>query len=98
MARRQVDQLNTPAIEEAVAADEDGVGPLAHKSCEGRIDLAAGTDVEDLNLQPHGASCRFHVSHCGLPKCSGRIDEHRHTRRRGHPLAQEFYSTCTEPT
>ena len=66
MARRQVDQLDTPAVEEGVAADEEGVGPLAHKSCEGRIDLAAGAGVEDLDLQPHGASSRFHVSHRGL--------------------------------
>ena len=32
------------------------------KRCEGRIDLAAGAGVEDLDLQPDGASSRFHVS------------------------------------
>jgi hypothetical protein len=42
MARPQVGQLDAPAGEYGVAADEDGVGPLAHKSCEGRVDLAAG--------------------------------------------------------
>ena len=46
--------------------DEEGVGPLAHKSCEGRIDLAAGAGVEDLDLQSDGASSRFHVSQRGL--------------------------------
>ena len=66
MARRQVDQLDAPADEKGVGADEEGVGPLAHKSCEGRIDLAAGAGVEDLDLQPHGARSRFHVSQCGL--------------------------------
>ena len=45
-------------MEEGVAADEERVGPLAHKSCEGRIDLAAGAGVEDLDLQPHGAGSR----------------------------------------
>ena len=42
VARRQVDQLDTPAGEEGVGADEERVGPLARKRCEGRIDLAAG--------------------------------------------------------
>ena len=59
-------QLDTPGLEEGIAADEEGVGPLAHKSCEGRIDLAAGAGVEDLDLQPHGAGSRFHVSQRGL--------------------------------
>src|SRR6202022_154408 len=34
-------QLDTPAGEYGVAADKEGVGPLAHKSREGRVDLAA---------------------------------------------------------
>ena len=63
MARRQVDQLDTPGAEKGIVADEEGVGPLAHKSCEGRFDLVAGVGVEDLDLQPHGAGSRFHVSH-----------------------------------
>ena len=37
MARGQVDQLDTPAIEEGVAIDEKGVRSLARQSCEGRI-------------------------------------------------------------
>jgi hypothetical protein len=40
--RRQVDQLDTPASEEWVDVDQKGIGPLAHKSCESDIDLAAG--------------------------------------------------------
>ena len=43
-------------MKKGVAADEEGVGPLAHKSREGRIDLAAGAGNENLDLQPHGAS------------------------------------------
>ena len=62
VAGRQLDQLHTPADEKGVSADEEGVGPLAPKSCESRINLAAGAGVEDLDLQPHGAGSRFHVS------------------------------------
>ena len=52
--------------EKGVAADEKGVGPLTPKSCEGRSDLTAGPGVEDLDLQPHGAGSRFHVSQRGF--------------------------------
>jgi hypothetical protein len=57
MARRQVGQLDAPAGEYGVAADEDGVGPLAHKSCEGRVDLAAGAGFLLL-----GGKLNFRVS------------------------------------
>ena len=33
-------QLDAPAVEERVCANEERIGPLAHKSCESRIDLA----------------------------------------------------------
>ena len=66
MARRQGGKLHPPAGEKGVGADEKRVGPLAHKRREGHIDLAAGAGVEDLDLQPHGASSRLHVSQRGL--------------------------------
>ena len=95
--RRQLDQLHTPGVEEGVAADEEGVGPLAHKSREGRIDLAAGAGIDDLDLQPHGAGSRFHVSQRGLGiRGIGRIDEHGHTSGCGHQLAQEFQPLCRQ--
>ena len=97
MARRQVDQLDAPAGEEGVAADEQRVGPLAHKRCEGRIDLAAGAGVEDLDLQPHGARSRFHVSQRGLGSRSiGRIDEHGNASGSGHQLTQQFQPLCRQ--
>ena len=66
MARCQDGKLYPPGVEERAAADVQRVGSLAHKSCEGRIDLAAGAGLEDLDLQPHGTSSRFHVSQCRL--------------------------------
>jgi len=65
VTRRQEDQWGTPAGEKGVAADEEGVGPLAHKSCESRIDLAAVAGVEDLDLQPNGASSRSQAARRG---------------------------------
>ena len=58
MARRERRKLDAPADEERVGGDEEGVGPVAHEGGEGRLDLAAGAGVEDLNLQSEGA-CRF---------------------------------------
>jgi hypothetical protein len=42
VARCQMGQLDTPASEKRAAADEKGIGLLAHKSRECRIDPAAG--------------------------------------------------------
>jgi hypothetical protein len=58
MARGHYRKLDTPAVEETVGRDEEGVGPVTHEGGEGRLDLAAGASVEDLNLQSDGA-CSF---------------------------------------
>ena len=52
MARRQVDQLNSPASEEGVDVDEKRVGSLMHKSGKRQTDLAAGAGGQDQNFQP----------------------------------------------
>src|SRR5262249_19241801 len=70
-----------------------------HKSGEGRIDLAAGAGIKDLNLQSDGASSRLHVSQRGLlSRSSGRIDEHGDTSRARHHLTQEFKPLCGQLT
>src|SRR5258708_24657676 len=50
--RRQLGPLDPPAPQEGIAGDEDAAGPLACKSCEGRIDLPDSADLKDLDLQP----------------------------------------------
>jgi hypothetical protein len=50
MARRQMDQLGAPTVEEGVATDEQGIGLFMHKRREGRIDLADGAGFENLGL------------------------------------------------
>src|SRR5262249_35004186 len=77
MARCQENELDAPTAQESVAADEEGIGPLAHNACEGRIDLTAGAGTEDLDLQPHGTGSRFHLSQSGFSSPSiSRIDDH----------------------
>jgi hypothetical protein len=93
--RRQVDQLDTPAGEKCVIANEQGVRPLAHESCEGRFDLRTGAGFENLDLQCHGASSRFRVSQRGLCiRGIGRIDKHGNASGSRHKLAQESQSLC----
>jgi len=55
IGRRERRKLDAPADEEAVGANEEGIGPVVHEGCEGRLDLAAGAGVQDLNLQSEGA-------------------------------------------
>jgi hypothetical protein len=82
--------LDSSAVEEQVAGDEEGVGPLALEGCEGPIDLAAGAGPVELDLQPHGASGRFDISYRGLGhRGIGRIDKHGNARGPRHQLAQE---------
>src|SRR5262245_64563715 len=85
-----MDQLDPSAVEEGVAIDEEGVGPLAYKCSIGRIDLTAGASVEHLGLQSQGASRRVHVFHRGFGSHGiGRIDEHDHTIGCRYQFTQE---------
>src|SRR5215468_8164818 len=91
-------KLHPPTGEKRVGDNEERVGPLAHKSCEGRINLVAGAGVEDLNLQSNGARSRFHVSQHPLRIGGGRIDEHCYTSRSRHQFMQEFQLLCYQLT
>jgi hypothetical protein len=73
---------------------------LPTKSASGRSrpKVANAASISGLVLalrQPHGPSRDFHVSHgCFGVRGIGRIDEHGHTSRFGHQLAQEFEPLC----
>src|SRR6516165_4787433 len=55
IARRERRKLDAPVDEEHLGHNEEGVGPVAYEGGEGRLDLAAGACIEDLNLQSDGA-------------------------------------------
>ena len=50
VARRQGGKLHGAAGEECIAGDEEGIGTLTFKGGKGRIDLADGRGVENLDL------------------------------------------------
>ena len=91
MAHREHRKLHAPAREEGIAGDEQGIGPLAPKRREGRLDLAAGAGVEHLNLQSEGACGFRYISQRGLGDgwSVGRIDQHGDPNGLGHHLTQE---------
>src|SRR5262249_8001253 len=62
----QLGQLDPSTVQERGDPDEDGIGALATNSFEGGIDLRTAVGVEDLDLQPNGASRRLHLFHLGL--------------------------------
>ena len=62
VACRQLSQLDPPVEQEGCAADDEGVRSLTHKSVERSIEFEALAGVENLDLQPHGASNCSHVS------------------------------------
>jgi hypothetical protein len=62
VVRRQLDQLDTPRIEEGSLPDEQSIIPLACNFRECRIDLAAGVGVKDTDLEAHGASGHIDVA------------------------------------
>src|SRR5262249_20843339 len=91
IARRQGGKLYPAAGEKGVAADEDGVGALAHKICKGVIDLPAGPGIEDLNLHSHAARSGLYLSHYGLGnRRILRVAEYSKTPDTGYHLPQEF--------
>src|SRR5262249_56322732 len=88
---RKQPYLQTPAVEEAVTADEHRITPLSRHRSECRIDLACGTGLVDRNIQPNGKRRRFSLlGGCSSIDTVGWIDEHRDVRSGGHQLLQNF--------
>jgi hypothetical protein len=97
VARRQRRQLDSPAVEESVWGDEDGVEPLAHKGCELRIDFTIGACVEKLNLYRQDASSRFHISEHGRRvRNVGWIVQHGDPSDCGYQLTQKSQPLCSQ--
>src|SRR5215467_10261328 len=84
-------QLNTSAIQKRADPDKDGIGSFATHRFECGIDLGAGISVEDLDLQPQGASSRVHILQLSLGyRCVSRIDEYCNTDELGQQPTQEL--------
>ena len=61
VAGRQRDDLIAPAVEERIGANDERAGPLLDHGCEGRVDVAFGAGIQDMELQPQRARRRLQV-------------------------------------
>ena len=62
MAHREQRKLHAPAGEQGIVGDEQGIGPLAPKSREGRLDFAAraiGHHTPRLSVRPPDGHIRL---------------------------------------
>ena len=90
MARRQDGKLHAPGGEKRIGGNEERVGVIAYKRCEGSINLVAIVRVQDLDLQSEGARGLWYVAERGLgSRGIGRIDQHGNANGLGHQLMQK---------
>jgi hypothetical protein len=94
MTRRQIDQLDAPGRQKGITGDEKSVGPLACERCKHHFDFLAGSGFEDLDLQPHGAGSRFHVSQRGVRFQNIRANEQANANRPRHQFTEDFQPLC----
>src|SRR5260370_12417 len=86
VTRRERRKLDAPAREEDITSDVQGVGAIAHEGGEGRLDLAAGAGVEDLNLQSHCTGGFRYISYAVFCLKKKNIDHNCNTNHPAHPL------------
>ena len=75
MAERQCGELFAPADKEWIVADHEPAGSQLDQRCKGRVEVAFGAGVQDMELQPEGAGRRLQISRLGLGGGIGRVDE-----------------------
>src|SRR6516162_9588852 len=88
VTRRERRKLDAPAREEDITSDVQGVGAIAHEGGKGRLNLAPGGGVEDLDLQSHCTGGFRHVSYALGTSDIGRIDQHGNPNCLGQQLVQ----------
>jgi hypothetical protein len=76
MAHGERRELDAPGQKERVRGNEQRVGLLAHKCCEGCIDLPNGPGVIGLHLHRETARGRFQGAEHGRGNRVGGIGKH----------------------
>ena len=62
VAQGQCGELLAPAIKKWITADHERAGSQSGQGCEDRIEFALGARMQDMELQPEGASRRLQLS------------------------------------
>jgi hypothetical protein len=99
VAHREHRKLHAPAAEEAIAGVEQGIGPLAPKTREGRLDFAAGGfstpatfNSPVLRTRPKAEAMRQGMwpLRSSMPRSSSCFGLARNTRTSGPNLGREI--------
>src|ERR1700692_3181783 len=99
MVRCQIGQLDASRRKELVIADEKSVRAVVRKACKGRINVAAGSDFENaqLNAQLGGRGFDLCEDGFGIGRI-GRVDEYRDMSSGRRQLMQKFKPLCRQLT
>src|SRR5262245_53237141 len=91
VAERQRGELFNPARKKWIRGDHEPTCSQLDQLCEGSVKVTFGACIQDMELQPEGASRCLQLFRVGLNKSGiGWIDNHSHGARRGDQLVQQF--------
>ena len=90
ITRRRRRKLHAPAGEESIGGDQQRIGLAAQHGDERYLDLATGTGVEELDLQPDCARSLRQVPLRGLITGGiARVDQRGNASGLGHQIVQQ---------
>src|SRR5262245_269181 len=88
---RQRGELFASARKKWIGSDHEPARSQLDQLCESRIKITLGACIQDMELQPEGASRCLQFLRVGLDKSGiGWIDKQSYDARRGDQLVQQF--------
>jgi hypothetical protein len=92
VAERQHREQFAPAVEEWIAPDHEPAGFQWDQVCEGRINVASATRLQDMELPPQRAGRRLQLSRLDIATGKSRVDERGYCAHVGEQLVQQLQS------
>src|SRR6516162_5469653 len=92
VAEREHRELFAPAVEEWIALDHEPAGSQWDQVCEGRINVASATRVQDMELPPQRAGRLLQLSRLDIATGKSRIDECGYCAPVGEQLVEQMQS------
>src|SRR5262249_47029333 len=92
VAEREHRELFAPAVEEWIARDHEPAGLQSDQICEGRINVASATRVQDMELPPQCAGRLLQLSRLDIATGKSRVDERGYCAPVGEQLVQQLQS------
>jgi len=90
VAEREHRELLAPAVEEWIAPDNEPAGLQWDQVCEGRINVASATRVQDMELPPQRAGRLLQLSRLDIATGKSRVDERGYCASVEEQLVQQL--------